>query len=309
MSVVIIRQDGKIDSWKAVLQRLAPDVHFYSYLEEHPREEVEVAMVWKHPPGIFKQYPSLKYVASFGAGVDFLMDDPDLPTSLPVTRVVDPILASDMSEFVIGAILAYLKNLHQYGSDQIRSSWKPLPYKRIRDVTVGIMGMGELGKALSKDLIALNFKVSGWSTSRKSLEGISSFAGTNERSEFLAQTDVLICLLPLTPNTQGILNKELFGQLPRGAYIINVARGGHLVDEDLLEMLDNGHLGGACLDVFHKEPLVSDHPFWRHPKVFITPHVASVSDADAVAPQLIENYRRFKEGQPLLYQVSTTDGY
>lgn len=309
MSVVIIRQDGKIDSWKKVLQRLAPEVRFYSYLEKHPKEEVKVAMVWKHPKGIFKQYPSLQYIASFGAGVDFLIDDKEIDASIPVTRVVDPVLASDMSEFVVGAILASMKNFHQYRSDQSRSIWKPLDYKRIDQVRVGIMGMGALGLRLAKDLVALGFNTSGWSNSRKSIEGVRSFAGEADRSAFLAQTDIVVCLLPLTPATSGILNRQLFAQLPNGAYVINVARGGHLVDRDLLDMLDNGHLSGACLDVYHEEPLDPAHPFWKHPKIFMTPHVASVSDVEAVAPQLVENYQRFIKGLALLNQVSTTNGY
>ena len=185
MSVVIIRQDGKIESWKAVLQELAPDVNFYSYLEDHPREEVEVAMVWKHPPGILKIYPSLQYVASFGAGVDFLLEDPDFPQDIPITRVVDPVLASDMSEFVIGAILSHLKNLHQYKADQLNSTWQPLPYKRIDEVNVGIMGLGALGTALSKDLISLGFEVFGWSRTAKTMAGVKTFAGVGEQKNFL----------------------------------------------------------------------------------------------------------------------------
>lgn len=309
MSVVIIRQDGKIESWKAVLGRLAPEINFYSYQEDHPREEIEVAMAWKHPTGIFKEYPSLQYVASFGAGVDFLLEDPEFPPGIPITRVVDPVLASDMSEFVIGAILSHLKNLYQYKTDQLNSVWKPLPYKRITDVKVGIMGLGELGTALSKDLISLGFRVLGWSRTSKNMNGITSFAGPGEQSQFLGQSDILVCLLPLTNETRGILNRSLFEQLPKGAYVINVARGGHLVDHDLIDMLNTEHLSGACLDVFHEEPLDKKHPFWNHPKIFMTPHIASVSDVNAVAPQLLENYRRFKEGLPLLNEVSTTSGY
>ncbi len=309
MSVVIIRQDGKIEGWKAVLKGLAPDLNFYSYLEDHPRDEIEVAFVWKHPQGIFTQYPSLQYVASFGAGVDFLLEDPQFPPNIPITRVVDPVLAADMSEFVIGVILSHLKNLHQYKADQLNSVWQPLPYKRIDEVKIGVMGLGALGTALSKDLISLGFQVLGWSRTVKKMEGVTSFAGPDEQGQFLEQSDILVCLLPLTDDTRGILNSSLFEQLPKGAYIINVARGGHLVDEDLIEMLNTEHLSGACLDVFHEEPLNKKHPFWNHPKIFMTPHIASVSDVHAVAPQLLENYHRFKQGLPLLNEVSTTSGY
>ena len=309
MSVVIIRQDGKIEEWKVALKSKAPEVKFYSYLEEHPKDEIEVAMVWKHPPGIFREYPSLKYIASFGAGVDFLFEDLKLDSNIPITSVVDQVLASDMSEFVIGAILSFLKNLHIYRTEQALKVWNPGPYKRIDDVTVGIMGLGALGLRLVNDLKSLNFNILGWSNSTKNINEITSYHGEEERHEFLSRSNILVCLLPLTDLTRGILNIELFTALPKGAYLINVARGGHLVDQDLVEMLDNDHLSGACLDVFHEEPLPKTHPFWDHPKIFMTPHIASVSDVEAVVPQLLENYYRFKKGLPLLNEVSTIRGY
>ena len=171
------------------------------------------------------------------------------------------------------------------------------------------MGMGELGTKLSIDLNKLNFNVIGWSKSTKKLSHIKSYASDNELNEFLSVSNILVCLLPLTKETRGILNRSLFEQLPVGAYVINVARGGHLVDVDLIAMIDSGHLSGACLDVYHDEPLKSDHPFWTHPKIFMSPHVASVSDVKSVVPQLLENYERYKSGLPLVNLVSTIRGY
>ena len=237
-----------------------------------------------------------------------MLDDAEIP-ELPITRVVDPVLASDMSEFVVGAILAHLKNFHQYSSDQKKGIWRPTGYRRIDDIQVGIMGLGALGIKLSEDLKALNFNILGWSKSTKNINGVQSFSSNSGLGEFLALSDMLVCLLPLTNETRGILNKDLFSQLPRGAYVINVARGGHLVDDDLIAMIDSGHLSGACLDVYHQEPLSPDHPFWDHPKIFMTPHVASVSDIESVVPQLLENYDRFRSGLPLLNEVSTKRGY
>jgi glyoxylate/hydroxypyruvate reductase A len=171
------------------------------------------------------------------------------------------------------------------------------------------MGLGALGKVLAEDLLRFGFKVQGWSGSRKDLSGIKTFAGQKEKTTFLNATQILVCLLPLTKETTGILNKDLFLQLPKGAHVINVARGGHLVDKELLEMLDNQHLSGASLDVYHQEPLSTEHPFWEHPKVHMTPHCASVSDTDSVVPQILENYRRLENGQELLNLVSKTKGY
>jgi glyoxylate/hydroxypyruvate reductase A len=309
MAIVIIRQDGNIESWKRALLETAPDTEIYSYLEDYPKEKITMALVWKHPEGSLRDYPNLQCIASFGAGVDFIFEDPYRPDGIPVTRVVDPKLASDMSEFVIGQILSYLKNFYQYKLDQTQLEWNPRNYRRIEDITVGIMGIGELGTTLAKDLNKLNFKVLGWVNSTKKDIGIPIYAGPGERDEFLSQTNVLICLLPLTKATREILNRELFSFLPQRAYVINVARGGHLNDKDLLKMIDSGHLSGASLDVFHSEPLPEGHPFWKHPKIHITPHIASVSDIPSVTPQILENYQRLQSGRSLRHLVSPDKGY
>lgn len=309
MAIVIIRQDGKIPEWKQALSAASPNTPIYSYLEEHPKEAIEMALVWKHPPGAMRAYPNLKLISGSGAGVDFIFKDKEAPLHLPITRVVDQVLAKDMSEHVLGVILAYLKNLYIYKADQTNRIWKPLPYKRIGDCTVGILGIGALGVVLAKDLAQLGFKVQGWSKSKKNIAKVKSFVGSIELPDFLGTTQILVCLLPLTGNTAGILNKGLYRQLPKDAFVINVARGGHLVEEDLLEMLDNGHLSGAALDVYHQEPLPVSHAFWAHPKIHMTPHCASVSDTRSVVPQILENYRRLKAGQPLLNLVSKERGY
>jgi glyoxylate/hydroxypyruvate reductase A len=309
MAIVIIRQDNKLEAWKEALLAKAPDIAIYSYLEEHPKDEITLAYVWKQPDGLLSQYPNLKCIASFGAGVDFLFKDPSLPKNVPITRVVDPVLGSDMSEFVLALILGYFKNLNGYKADQLKGVWQPREYKRISDVTVGIMGMGALGKLLAEDLVKNKFKVIGWASSSKSLSNVKVFSGEEEKNTFLSMSHILVCLLPLTPETSGILDSSLFEKLPKHAYVINVARGGHLVDEDLLEYLDNGHLSGAGLDVFHEEPLPAEHPFWKNPKIHITPHVASVSDIESVIPQLLENYQRLTEGLPLHNTVNREKGY
>lgn len=309
MGIVIIRQDDKIEAWKNALKAVAPEVNVYSYLEEHEKETIHMVLVWKPPHGIIAQYPNLKCIASAGAGVDFIFEEKDLPVNVPITRVVDPVLASDMSEFVMGLTFNYLKNLSSYKEDQANTLWTPKPYKRIKDVTVGILGLGKLGMAVARDMQRIGFQTQGWSNTPKNMEGISSYAGQEQLSDFLRTTSVLICLLPLTTETSGILDKKLFGQLPKGAFVINVARGGHLQSDDLLEALDNGHLSGASLDVFHIEPLPKDHPLWKHPKVHITPHVASVSDPTAVVPQILENYHRLENGKTLENLVSSQKGY
>lgn len=295
--------------WKEALLAVDPNLSVYSYLDDHPEEEIDMALIWKHPKGEMAKYPNLKCIASSGAGVDYIFEDPDAPIHLPITRVVDTYLAADMSEHVLALIMAYLKNLEHYKVDQFNKIWKPVQYRRMADLKVGILGLGTLGQDLANDLVKFGFKVQGWSNSRKYLDRVKSFAGKEELSVFLKTTEILVCLLPLTSETSGILSKELLLQLPKGAYLINVARGGHLVDKDLLEMLDNGHLSGAGLDVYHQEPLNTDHPFWEHSKIHMTPHYASVSDTDFVVPQILENYRRLQNGEPLLNLISKSKGY
>ncbi|WP_047245360.1 2-hydroxyacid dehydrogenase [Maribacter thermophilus] len=309
MAIVIIRQDDKIDVWKQALLNRSPNLKVYSYLEEHPKEEITMALIWKHPIGSLAQYPNLKCIASAGAGVDYIFDDPDAPQHVPITRVIDPFLASDMSEHVLALILAEIKNFNTYRVQQASQEWKPKNYKRIKDITVGIMGLGELGSLTALDLKKVGFSVQGWSKTKKDLKDVSTFSGKEGLKPFLSSSQILVCLLPLTPETEGILNKELFLQLPKGAYIINVARGGHLVDHDLIAALDNNLLSGASLDVYHQEPLPVSHPFWNHPKIFMTPHYASVSDTNSVVPQIIENYERLQIGTVLLNQVDRIKRY
>ncbi|SNR47107.1 glyoxylate/hydroxypyruvate reductase A [Maribacter sedimenticola] len=309
MAIVIIRQDQKIALWKNALLKADSSLKVYSYLEEHPKEEITMAVIWKHPAGSLKGYPNLKCIASAGAGVDYIFEDPTRPRYIPITRIVDPLLASDMSEHVLAVILAHIKNLNLYKQQQVANLWQPVEYTRIKDTTVGILGLGELGALTAKDLAKVGFKVQGWSRGRKTIDHVTTYAGKDELNVFLTSTQLLVCLLPLTPETEGFLNKSLLEQLPKGAYLINVARGGHLVDGDLLMLLDNGHLSGACLDVYHKEPLPTAHPFWNHKKVHMTPHYASVSDTDSVVPQLIENYYRLENGEELKNKIDMDKGY
>ncbi len=308
MAIVIIRQDQKIEAWKTALKAADPNLQVFSYLEDHPVSDIDMALVWKHPRGALTKYPNLRCIASSGAGVDFIFED-DYPKKTPITRVVDTMLANDMSEHVIAVVFSYLKNLGSYRLDQTRGIWKPRDYHRICDFTIGILGIGALGTVLANDLIKYGFKAKGWAQSKKAIDGLPMFLGDAQLPSFLADIHILVCLLPLTEKTAGILNKALFDQLPKGAYIINVARGGHLVDADLLQMIDSGHLSGACLDVYHEEPLPATHPFWQHDKIHMTPHYASVSDTASVVPQIIENYQRLQDGRALLHQVSQNKGY
>lgn len=305
MSVLVICPGKDPKAWIRELKNQHPGMNVYVYPEDHDKEKVEYAITWKHPRGIFKNYPNLKVIASMGAGVDHITSDPDIPENVTITRIVDKQLRVDMCAFVLALVMDHIRNISLH---HCSNSWEPKKYKRIQDTHVGILGLGELGSGVAENLRMNGFKISGWAKSSKQLEGITTFSG-NDLDEFLQDINILVCLLPLTEETKNILDRDLFEKLPKGAYIINVARGEHLVEQDLIHMIANGHLSGASLDVFRKEPLPEDHAFWDNPKIHITPHIASVTDPREVVPQLIENYDRMKEGEELKNVVKQEKGY
>ncbi len=309
MALMIIAKDTKVTSWVKHLSRLDPGIDIRIWPDTGAVDEIEFALSWHHPPGEFKKYRNLKCIASLGAGVDHILADPDLPPGVPITRVVEHSMAQSMSEYVVLGVLNHCRQFETYRVDQSQKKWQPRIPLLAADMRIGIMGLGQLGKDAAQKLNSLGFPVSGWSQTPKKIEGVDCLAGAQALNDFLSQTRILICMLPLTPQTRGILNHEIFDKLPTGAYMINVARGAHLVEEDLLAALDAGRLSGACLDVFAVEPLPSEHPFWNHPKITLTPHISSLTFPKAVAPQIIENYRRSQTGKSLLNVVDPKHGY
>lgn len=309
MSLLIVSPGKDPKPWVEALQNQHPGLNIYVYPEEHDKEEVNFVLAWKHPRGLFKNYPNLKVIASMGAGVDHITSDPELPDNIQITKVVDNMLEEDMGNFVLSLILNYQRDLLIYKKQQAEKSWNPLTYKRNKDVNVGILGLGHLGQTTAKTLAKNGFKVQGFSKTPKDIDQVESFSGEDEMEAFLEKSEILVNLLPLTPETENILNKGLFEKLPKGAYVINVARGEHLVELDLIDMLDQDYLSGAAMDVFWQEPLPDDHPFWEHPKVFITPHIASVTHPNYVVPQIVENYERMMEEEPLKNVVEQEKGY
>ncbi len=309
MSVAFISTTKDPAPWIQVLNAQDPTMKIHIHGQGIAPKGIKFALAWNHSPGAFEQYPDLEVICSMGAGVDHLFRDPSLPPDVKICRIVDDQLSAAMSEFVIAQIMNHLKRLNIYKQDQLAEKWRPRPYLMITDVTIGIMGFGQLGRHLANVLLPLGFSINGWSASKKTFPGVHLFSGNQNLAEFLQKTDILVCMLPLTFKTKGILNKKTFQQLPESAFVINVARGGHLVENDLIDMIEKGHLSGAGLDVFETEPLPKNHPFWTHPKIHITPHIASLTDPASVAPQILENYRRMEEGLPLLNTVSKKKGY
>ncbi len=306
MSVLVISPGRDPAPWVEALKKEYPGINVYAYPEEHDPEEIEYVISWKHPRGIFKHYPNLKVIASMGAGVDHITCDPEIPKNVVITRIIDDQLCVDMSDFVLALVTDHLRNISFHHNNH---TWEPIQYKRIEEEYIGIMGLGIMGSAVAQTLLKNRFNVSGWAKTPKKLAGINTYSGEEQLEKFLNRSTILICLLPLTQETENILKKELFEKLPKGAYIINVARGQHLVEFDLLEMIDKGQLSGASLDVFRIEPLPQEHPFWNHPKIKITPHIASITNPHKVVHQLIDNYRRMEEGKELKNTIERKLGY
>lgn len=309
MTLLFIPGDINVETWVSALQNVDPDLDLKIEVwpEVEDPKQVEFALVRLYPHGELQKYPRLKCISSLGAGVNQLLDDPFLPKNVPIVRVVDACLTRDMTQYVTGAVLNHTRHFDYYRESQARQLWTP---RALLDTPrIGVMGLGELGRDVAIKLKDLGFVVSSYSQSPKHVLGIHHFYGARGLPPFLNQTDILVCLLPLTPKTRHILNAKTFSQLPRGAYVINVGRGDHLVEEDLLAAIQEGQISGACLDVFCQEPLPKDHPFWQQPQIIVTPHIASVTNAQSVAPQIIENYKRAMQGKPLLNVVNISQGY
>ena len=295
--------------WQAQLARLTQQLDIRVWPEIGNPMEIDYALVWRPEPGFLASLPSLKLILSLGAGVDHLLGDPQLPRHIPIVRLVDPHMTDAMSEYVVLQVLRLHRRDLDYRAQQEAGIWRELDQQNAAARRVGILGLGELGQDAAKKLKALGFDVAGWSRSEKNLGGIASYAGAAGFAPLLSRSEILICLLPLTTETEGILNANTLALLPKGAALVNAARGAHLVEEDLLAALASGQISTAVLDVFREEPLPAGHPFWRHPRVIVTPHVAAFTNPTTAAPIILDNIRRFEDGRPLLNQVDLARGY
>jgi glyoxylate/hydroxypyruvate reductase A len=295
--------------WREALTRAIPELDFLVWPQTQRLEEIEYALVWRPPPGMLAQFPRLKAILSLGAGVDNILSDPALPRSVPLTRMVDAGLSAQMSEYALYGVLHFHRSMDRYADQQRRGEWCQLPAVPAQERSVGVMGLGVLGAGFARQAQALGFQVLGWSRTPRDLPGITVRHGAPALAEFLRTTQILVNFLPLTPQTEGILDARLFSQLPRGAFLINIARGAHLVDADLLRALDDGRLAGAMLDVYRQEPLPAGHPFWSHPKIVLTPHVAAQAIAALMVEQVVDNLRRLERGETPAGLVDVGRGY
>jgi glyoxylate/hydroxypyruvate reductase A len=305
--ILLVKSGGEaaMSEWQQHFAQVVPGLEVRWWDDPAvPAEDVHYVLVWDPEPGRLAGYPNLRVIFGSGAGVDFIGRDPDLPRHVPLVRMATPGAAQRMGEFVTWAALSLLKGARRIGAAQAARRWDYFePDLTAPDCTVGIMGLGNMGSAAARMLQGIGFPVIGWSRTSKEMPEVTSYAGEAERDAFLARSRILVCLLPATPETQGILAKPLLDRLPKGAGLINVGRGSQQRIEDILAALDAGSLSGAVLDVFEQEPLPPDHPAWAHPKLLVTPHLASLpprSERAAYVGRLIAAHER-GEALPNLY--------
>ena len=290
----------------AQLQARLPSTKIQQWPDCNNLETIDFVLAWKAPHDMWAKLPNLKAVSSFGAGVDSI-DLNLLGDDVDVVRIVDEKLAQDMAEYVLTHVLAQKLRLKEYFIKQTQHQWKSK--RAYQQNNVGILGFGELGKACAKRLIANNFTVNAWAHTHKTSNTVNLFYGEQGLQNMLSDIDYLVCLLPLTKKTKGIINKSTISMLPNHAVIINVARGEHVIETDLLKALEENSLRAAVIDVFEHEPLSKEHPYWQHDKITLTPHCAALSDINSVSAQIAENVERLQQGITLNNRIDRTKGY
>lgn len=314
MSAVLVASTSDAAVWVEPLKRHLPGRAIRCWPDDvGDPSAITYICAWKAPPGLLARFPNTRVIFSLGAGVDHLAGDPALP-NVPIVRVVHPNLTQRMTEYVVLHTLMFHRRQRAYDAQQQKRIWHELAQPAASEVAVGIMGLGVLGNDAAGALRRIGFKVAGWSRSPKTVAGIETFHGAAGLEAFLARTEILIALLPLTAETRGILSFELLRKLKRdgalgGAFLINAGRGGLQLDADILKALDQNLLAGATLDVFPTEPLPGDSPLWTHPRVTVTPHNAAWSDPAPLAEGIAQQIKRFEAGQPLEGLVNVATGY
>lgn len=310
-TLLLVVPVGWAGLWTTPLAELARDLNvIVQGRDDYDPKSIDYVLGFRPEPGLIGSLPNLKVVFSLGAGVDGFLIDPNYPKHIPLVRFVDHQLSREMAQYCVMHTLIHHRQQRLFDKHQREKKWRQgVPPRRTEETRIGILGIGEIGTMVAERLREHDFKMAGWSRTRKAIEGVESFAGHDELEKFLNRCDILICLLPLTPDTRHILNARTFAQLPKDAFVINVARGGHLVESDLIAAIDSGHLSGATLDVFETEPLPETSPLWSHPKITVTPHVAAISDPRVMTRNAIDGIARHRQGLPLENAVDFARGY
>jgi glyoxylate/hydroxypyruvate reductase A len=309
MALLLAPIGSRGPDWLRYIAAEIPDLEVRIWPEVGNKADIEIAAVTHLPHGVLASLPNLRLIISLTAGAEVLMSDPDLPRGVPIVRSSEPDGDPMMNETALMHVLRHHKLTHEYLLSQQRHEWKPLARVRADERKVGVMGLGMIGLPCAQALARHGFRVAGWARRPKAVDGVDVFAGRAQLPAFLARTEILVNLLAVTPQTENILCRETFDLLPKGACVINLARGQHVVDADLIDALDRGQLAAATLDAFRIEPLPKESPLWAHPRITIMPHVARRLDPATIAHRVCENILRLRRGEPLLYPIDRDAGY
>ncbi|MCG2589544.1 2-hydroxyacid dehydrogenase [Rhodohalobacter sulfatireducens] len=305
MSILLVAKDRNLKPFKEALHKADRNLDIETWPNVDKPERVQFAVAWNQPKNVFDSYPNLKVISSLGAGVDHLLNDSTIPDHITFTKITEQSLVTQMIDYVYACVLSIMLKLDTYRDSK---SWNPQRKFTREDLNIGVMGLGNIGKEVAIYLADQGFCVSGLSHSKKDLPDIQTFT-PDQTDDFLSGVSILVNLLPLTGKTEGILDLDLFKKLTSPSFLINAARGDHLIDEDLIYALDTNIIEEAYLDVFSEEPLPDSHPFWNRKNIHITPHIAGGSDPDNVAEELTENYKRLLSGMELKNVVDREKGY
>ncbi len=309
MRILLHRADGLTDPWVADFAAVLPEAELVVWQEGVPCAPCDYAVLWSPPSALVPELVHVKAIFLTGAGVDAIMKFVDTLPPVPIIRLGDAGMAVQMAEYVAHAVLRYFRRFDEYEQQARRGSWAPLPQHRKEEFSIGVMGMGVLGQRVLDTLAGFGFPLRGWSRTEKHVEGVACFAGAAGLEPFLRGTRVLVCMLPLTPETANLLDRHRLSLLPEGAYLINVARGGHVAEPDLLALIRSGRLAGATLDVFRNEPLPAPHPFWDEPRITITPHISALTLRSESIAQICGKIAALRRGEPVADVVDRTRGY
>jgi len=309
-AIAYISRDTDGVAWRRVFTEALGPIDFRTIADGLGNtDDIEIALAWKPKPGLLASLKNLKLIVSLGMGVDHLLADDRLPHGVPIVRIMDEGLVGQMSEYAIFWTLWHHRDIAKYAASQRARQWKPEEFVDTLHRPVGVMGLGSIGQDTAVKLAMLGFPTLGWSRTAKTLPGVETFHGRDSLPTFLSRCSILVNVLPLTRETRGLLDKTLFAALPRGAFLINMGRGAHVVDDDLLAALDSGHLAGAALDVFDTEPLPTTHVFWFHPQITVWPHAAAQTDLRSAAAVVAANVEAVRRGEPAAHRVDRSRGY
>jgi glyoxylate/hydroxypyruvate reductase A len=309
LRILLYRGDGVIEPWARDFARALPQAETVAWQDGQPLPPCDYAVLWAPTPALLDQLSRVKAIFLMGAGVDAILKFGDALPDVPIVRLGDAGMGEQMAEYVAYAVLRYFRRFDAYEQQAREGVWNPLGARKKEEFTVGVLGLGKLGIPVVQALRQLGFPVRGWSRTAKDISGVACYAGMASLDAFLSGSQVLVSMLPLTPETNNLLDRARLSKLPEGAYLVNVARGAQVAEPDLLALIRAGHIAGATLDVFRNEPLPAPHPFWSEPRITITPHISALTIREDAVRQIAHKIQLLEQGEHVADVVDRTRGY